>query len=152
MSRDKTVTELTDELYTKLQSEPLVLLHTVDHESGSPTSSAISWVYAPDRGKIRFALDKRSRLINNIKNNANVSLTIFASNTIHCVNGRAEVIVDTLEGVSLRLTCIDVQIDAVRDAMFFGSRITVEPEFEKTYDKEAADRLDNQVFTAMKKA
>ncbi len=152
MSRDKTATELSEALFTKLQSETLVLLHTIDAETGAPTSSAISWVYAPDRNKIRFALDQRSRLVNNIRNNEQVALTVFATGTIHSIHGRAQLVTEALEGVPFKLACIDVNIDAVRDAMFFGSKLTVEPEYEKTYDQRAAERLDNQVFTALKKA
>ena len=36
--------------------------------------------------------------------------------------------------------------------MFYGSKITVVPKYDKTYDLEAAKKLDNQVMEAMKKA
>jgi hypothetical protein len=36
--------------------------------------------------------------------------------------------------------------------MFYGARLSATPEYEKTYDKRAADKLDGQVFAAMKKA
>ncbi len=36
--------------------------------------------------------------------------------------------------------------------MFYGSKISSEPAYEKTYDKNAADRLDRQVIEAMRKA
>ena len=52
----------------------------------------------------------------------------------------------------IKLSCIDIDVEEVREAMFYGSRITVAPEFEKTYDKRAADKLDGQVFAALKKA
>ena len=103
MSRDKTATELSEALFTKLQSETLVLLHTIDAETGAPTSSAISWVYAPDRNKIRFALDQRSRLVNNIRNNEQVALTVFATGTIHSIHGRAQLVTEALEGVPFKL-------------------------------------------------
>jgi hypothetical protein len=36
--------------------------------------------------------------------------------------------------------------------MFYGSKIVTEPQYDKTYDKNAAARLDTQVMEAMKKA
>jgi hypothetical protein len=36
--------------------------------------------------------------------------------------------------------------------MFYGSKIAVEPRYEKTYDAEAAGKLDRQVMEALKKA
>ena len=36
--------------------------------------------------------------------------------------------------------------------MFYGSKIVTEPQYDKTYDKKAAAKLDKQVMEAMKKA
>lgn len=143
---------LDDNLFEQFQQEKLVLLHTIDAESGAPTSSAISWVFAPDRQVIRFALDQRSRLVANMQANKQVSLTIFANNTVNIVAGIARVHEQPLADVPFALACVDIHIEAIRDGMFYGSRISVEPAYEKTYDKRAAEKLDNQVFDAMKKA
>jgi hypothetical protein len=145
-------TVLEDGLFEQLQQEKLVLLHTIDAESGAPTSSAISWVFAPDRSIIRFAVDQRSRLFANMQAHAQVSLTVFANNTVNIIAGSARVHEAPLENVPFGLACIDIHVEAVRDGMFYGSRISVEPAYEKTYDKRAAEKLDNQVFDAMKKA
>lgn len=146
------VTVLDDVLFEQLQQEKLVLLHTIDAESGAPTSSAISWVFAPGRDTIRFAVDQRSRLVANMQASGQVSLTVFANNTVNVIAGTARVHEAPLDDVPFKLACIDIQIEAVRDGMFYGSRISVEPAYEKTYDKRAAEKLDNQVFDAMKKA
>lgn len=148
----ETLTALPESLFNQLQHENFVLLHTVDAESGSPTSSAISWIYAPDSGRLRFALDGRSRLIENLKARPEVSVTLFGAGSVHAVYGQAKVVADKLEGVPFPLACVDIEVSAVRDAMFYGARLSVQPEYEKTYDKRAADRLDGQVFEAMKKA
>lgn len=148
----ETITALTEALYNQLQKENFVLLHTVDADSGSPTSSAISWIYAVDPTRLRFALDGRSRLISNLKAHADVSVTLFGAGSVHAVYGQARVISDHLEGVPFPLACVDIEVNAVRDAMFYGARLSVVPEYEKTYDKRAADRLDGQVFDAMTKA
>lgn len=148
----ETPNQLSQELLLSLRKETLVLLSTVDAETGHPNVSAISWVYAMDEGKIRFAVDHRSRIVTNIRGNAGVVLTFMAQGSVHAVSGTANLIAENLEEVPLKLACLEVSVDAVRDVMFYGSRISVEPEYEKTYDKRAAEKLDNQVFTAMKKA
>jgi hypothetical protein len=148
----ETLTALPEALFAQLQQENFVLLHTMDTESGSPTSSAISWIYAVDHGRLRFALDGRSRLIENLKARPDVSVTLFGGGSVHAAYGRARVITDKLEGVPFPLACVDIEVSSVRDAMFYGARLSVQPEYEKTYDKRAADRLDGQVFDAMKKA
>jgi hypothetical protein len=146
------ITSLDEKLFNELQNEKLVLLHTVDSDTGAPTSSAISWVFAPNKESVRFAVDQRSRLVANVKANAKVSLTIFANNTVNIVYGQASIVVDELDEVPFKLTCVDIHIESVRDGMFYGSRISVEPAYEKTYDKRAAEKLDSEVFAAMKKA
>lgn len=143
---------LPDTLFSQMQNEKFVLLHTVDAETGSPTSSAISWVYAVDPGRIRFALDARSRLLDNLRQHERASMTIFGNETVHAIYGKAELVSESLEDVPFKLSCYDIVVEDVRDAMFYGSKLKVEPEYEKTYDKRAAEKLDQQVFTSMKKA
>ncbi|MGZ9585045.1 pyridoxamine 5'-phosphate oxidase family protein [Paenibacillus marinisediminis] len=143
---------LNEALFTQLQTETFVLLHTIDAESGGPTTSAISWVYAKGSNTIRFALDMRSRLVANLKAEPKTSMTVFGLNTVTAIYGRCELVVEPLSEVPLKLACFDIHIDHVRDAMFYGARLTGHPEFEKTYDKRAADKLDGQVYAALKKA
>lgn len=145
-------TSLPETIFTHMQHENFVLLHTVDAESGGPTSSAISWIYAVNREKLRFVLDARSRLIANMQACPDVCVTLFGGGSVHAVYGRATLVAEKLEGVPFPLTCVDMAITAVRDAMFYGARLSIQPEYEKTYDQRAADRLDAQVFEAMKKA
>ncbi|WP_199618847.1 pyridoxamine 5'-phosphate oxidase family protein [Paenibacillus alkalitolerans] len=148
----ETITELSPELMSQFQKERLVLLSTVDAERGGPSTSAISWIYAVNGKLVRFALDARSRIVSNIRANGSVNVCIFAEGTVQAVYGTAKIVKEELEGVPFKLVCIDIDVDTVRDAMFYGARISVEPEYEKTYDKRAAEKLDNQVFSAMKKA
>lgn len=148
----KSFTELPESLFQVMQKETFALLHTSDAESGRPTSSAISWIYAPDPRRLRFSLDARSRLVENLKARPDVCVTLFGDNSVFAVYGKARVLTERLEGVPFPLVCADVDIESVRDAMFYGSRLTSLPEYEKTYDKRAADRLDQQVFEAMRKA
>jgi nitroimidazol reductase NimA-like FMN-containing flavoprotein (pyridoxamine 5'-phosphate oxidase superfamily) len=146
------VTALPEPVLAALQKEKLVLLGSIDAETGGPAVSALSWVYAMDAGRVRFAIDARSRLIANMKANPSVTLTLIGEGSVHAVYGTAAFVTEKLEEVPFALACMEVTVQAVRDAMFYGARISVEPEYEKTYDKRAAAKLDGQVFAAMKKA
>ncbi|XEC96848.1 pyridoxamine 5'-phosphate oxidase family protein [Paenibacillus tarimensis] len=146
------VTVLSDALFHQLQKESFVMLHTIDAELGIPTSSAISWVFAADRSTLRFAVDGRSRLVVNMNANPDVCVTVFSAGTVHAINGKAKLVTEELEDVPFKLVCFDIGITGIRDAMFYGARLTIAPEYEKTYDKRAADKLDGQVFAAMKKS
>ncbi|RAU99205.1 pyridoxamine 5'-phosphate oxidase family protein [Paenibacillus sp. YN15] len=146
------VTVLNEELMSTLQKETFVILNTVDADTGAPVVNAISWVYAKDEKTIRFAVDGRSRIIANLRAKPQAAVSLFAAGSFHAVYGDARVVAEELAGVPFKLACIDVSIREVRDAMFYGSRVSIAPEYEKTYDKRAADKLDGQVFEAMKKA
>lgn len=145
-------TALNEQLMAILQKETFVILNTADADTGAPSVNAISWVYAKDEGTIRFAVDGRSRIIANIKAKPQAAVSLFAAGSFHAVYGDARVVTEELAGVPFKLACIDVHIREVRDAMFYGARVSAVPEYEKTYDKRAADKLDGQVFEAMKKA
>lgn len=146
------LTELPVSLFSALQADVFLILNTIDHESAAPSVNAISWVYARDTRTIRFSVDARSRIILNIHHHAHVSFTYIAEGTVYAVYGEAKVIADELAEVPFKLACVDVSITSIREAMFYGAKITNQIEYEKTYDKRAAEKLDNQVFDAMKKA
>lgn len=57
-----------------------------------------------------------------------------------------------MENVPLKLALVKINVLEVRDVMFYGSKIIVEPQYDKTYDQEAAMRLDRQVMDEMKRA
>ncbi|MEI7026726.1 pyridoxamine 5'-phosphate oxidase family protein [Paenibacillus sp. y28] len=146
------VTALSEPLLSLLRQQTLVLLGTTDAQTDSPAISAISWVYAVNAKTVRFAIDQRSRVVANLGKQPLAVLTVFGEGTINAIYGKARLVCEALEEVPFKLACFDVEIDTVRDAMFYGSRISVDPEYEKTYNKQAAEKLDGQVFSAMKKA
>ncbi|WP_040948408.1 pyridoxamine 5'-phosphate oxidase family protein [Gorillibacterium massiliense] len=148
----ETLAVLSEQQFSLLQQEKFVLLGTVDAESGAPHASAISWIYAAEPSRLRFAVDHRSSIISNIKANPKVTATFFGGGGVNVIYGSVRVVSEELDDVPIKLSCLDIEIESVRNAMFYGSRITVEPEYEKTYDRRAADKLDGQVFEAMNKA
>jgi uncharacterized pyridoxamine 5'-phosphate oxidase family protein len=139
-------------IYDELQKERFVVLATVDHESGGPSVNAISWLIAKDESTLYFAVDNRSRIIQNIKSNNRVVVNVIANESTYSISGEANVKEEKLEGVPLKLALIEISIKEVRDVMFYGSKIVTEPKYDKTYDKDAAARLDKQVMDAMRKA
>lgn len=139
-------------LYNELQKERFVTLATIDFETGGPNVSAISWILAKDEETIYFAVDNRSRIIQNIQQNANVVINIITNESTYSISGHASLKEEKLSDVPLKLGLVEVKINEVRDVMFYGSKITVEPQYDKTYDKDAAARLDKQVMDAMRKA
>ncbi len=139
-------------LFSSMQSELFLVLHTIDCETGAPSVNAISWVYAKEPAKIRFAVDARSRILTNIRQHDQASFTYIGQGTVYAISGKAKVVTEELPGIPFKLVCIDVDIDFVREAMFYGAKITNEIQYEKTYDKRAAEKLDQQVFESMKKA
>jgi uncharacterized pyridoxamine 5'-phosphate oxidase family protein len=139
-------------LYDGLQKERFVTLATVDYETGGPNVSAISWVLAKDEHTIYFAVDNRSRILENINRNNQIVINLIANESSYSIQGEAHVKEERLPDVPLKLALVEVSIKDVRDVMFYGSKIVTEVEYDKTYDKNAAQRLDHQVMEAMKKA
>lgn len=141
---------LTEPLVQALQEGRLVTIATIDFEKGAPSVSAISWVYAMNEATVRFAIDQRSRIIENVRSNPAVTLNVIANESVYSISGTAVILTDRMEGVPLKLALVEIGVEEVRDVMFYGSKVSVEPQYEKTYDARAAAKLDNQVLTAMK--
>ncbi|AZU61383.1 pyridoxamine 5'-phosphate oxidase family protein [Neobacillus mesonae] len=139
-------------LYDELQKERFVTLATIDYETGGPNVSAISWVLAKDESTIYFSVDNRSRILENIAANNKVVINLIANESTYSIAGEAIIKEERLQDVPLKLALIEVSINEVRDVMFYGSKIVSEIQYDKTYDKRAAERLDKQVMDAMKKA
>lgn len=148
---DKTATELSQEQVNFLQGEKLVILHTTDYETGAPNATAISWFLAVNSKLLRFAIDPRSRVVNNINKDCRVSVVILGPDSVYSISGSASAGTDNLEGVALKMINVDIAVDEVRDVMFYGAKLTVEPKYEKTYDPKLAEKYDTEVYTALKK-
>ncbi|WP_037289919.1 pyridoxamine 5'-phosphate oxidase family protein [Saccharibacillus sacchari] len=146
------VTQMTEFLFTQLQSDTFALLATVDAETNGPTSTAISWLYAVNPATLRFAVDHRSRLVRNILENPKVTLTVFGGEKMFAINGTARVAQNPLQDVPFKMCCFDVNVEAVRNALFYGAHLSSPPEYTRALDRHAAELLDSQVMNAMKKA
>ncbi|MFK3959444.1 pyridoxamine 5'-phosphate oxidase family protein [Guptibacillus hwajinpoensis] len=143
---------LTNDLLTLLKREQYALLSTIDHETTGPNISAISWLFAVNRETIVFAVDQKSRIVTNIQTNDHVSITLIGNESTYAITGRASLAEERMQDVPLKLTMFKLQIKEVRDVMFYGAKMSVEPVYEKTYDPEAAAKLDRSVMAQLKKS
>lgn len=148
---NKSETKLIQPLFDNLQKERFAVFATIDFETGAPNVSAVSWVFAPDEERVYLAVDNRSRIVKNVKKHPAAALTLLANESTYTINGNAHIKEEKLESVPLKLALIELVISEVRDVMFYGSKISAEPAYEKTYDEKAAAKLDGQVLEAMKK-
>ena len=118
---------LTEDLVQTLRKECIVMIATTDFEKQVPNVSAISWVYAVSETSIRFAVDQRSRIVENIRHNTGVVLTIMANESVFSISGAGEILTDRMEGISLKLMlCFmerNLQLNQhMKKHMIFGQR------------------------------
>lgn len=142
--------QLSAELVQFLQGPQLVLVTTIDADSKWPSNNLITWVYAKDRERVRLAADATGRVMENIRADHRVLLTVITNGACHTVEGTAHVLVDQVEGIDPKVGIAEVQVRTIRDVTFLGGQITAAPAYEVTYDKALKERLDASIFAAMK--
>ncbi|MGE5701149.1 MAG: pyridoxamine 5'-phosphate oxidase family protein [Clostridia bacterium] len=142
---------LTPELAEYLNGNKLVLLSTVDAESNTPSISAISWVKTINPETVRIAVAANSRIINNVKANSRATLCVIGLETVYSIVGECKVIEEPMEGIQMKLAKLELVVDNIFESMFWGSKITQEPAFEKTQMIEKSKELDAQVFGLLEK-
>lgn len=144
--------KLIQPLYDELQKERFVTLASIDHQTGGPNVSALSWLFAKDESTINFAVDNRSRILENIRKNNLIVINLNTNESSYAILGEAVIKEERIKELPLKLALIEVAIKEVRDVMFYGSKIITDVQYDKTYDKTAAEKLDRQVMEAIKKA
>jgi predicted pyridoxine 5'-phosphate oxidase superfamily flavin-nucleotide-binding protein len=145
-----TPTTLSPELQSYFQGPQLVLVTTMDAETKWPTNNLISWVYAKDQATIRLAADAQGRLLNNIRADERVLLSVFTNGACYTIEGVGKVIAENIDGVSIKLGVAEISVKAVRDVTFYGGKITAEPAFEVTYDRALKEKLNIGVFNGLR--
>jgi uncharacterized pyridoxamine 5'-phosphate oxidase family protein len=142
-------TKLTTEQMELINSDTLVLISTLDKETGTPSISAISWVKAFREDKVRFCVTNNSRIVTNIKENPRITLCMIGLETVYSIVGTCNILAEKMADVTMPLTKIEVQISGIYNSMFWGAKITQPPKFEKTYDPVKAKALDEQVYASL---
>jgi flavin reductase (DIM6/NTAB) family NADH-FMN oxidoreductase RutF len=149
MSKNEKQTTLTLDQMNYINSNPLILLSTIEQETNFPNTSAVSWVKCLDPKKLRFSVTKNSRIITNIRSNPNVTITFLGLGTVHSILGKATILEEKIPNINIPLAKVEIDIVAVFDSMFWGAKLTQDPYFEKTYDFDKANTLDSQVYEAL---
>lgn len=141
--------KLSNELVESLQGERIVSLITTDHETNEPNLSVISWLVAHEGGKtIKFAVGHNAYSAKSIEQNPSIILGVIAAGSCYAIKGKGSVS-DIYEG-TMKYRVVTVDVESVEDVIFYGGKITVEPEYEKTYDAELAKKIDAEVYGTLK--
>lgn len=149
MKKEEPITSLSQEWQDFLSGEKLVLLTTMEADGSAPNVAAISWVKSVDDRTIRFAVSTNSRIVSNVRAHPSIVLTVIGMGSVYSIHAKAAVIEDVMAGVSLKLAKVEAVVEKILDSMFWGSKITTEPAYEKTYNVEKAKKLDEQVYQAL---
>ena len=141
--------KLNNELIKLLQGEKIISLITNDVKTGQSDLAMISWVVANSKGdRINFAIGHNASSARNIQNDSSVILGVIGVGSWFGINGNVKVS-EIIEG-TIKIRIVSVEIESVEDVMFYGGKVTKVPEYEKTYNKELAEKLDNEVYGVLR--
>lgn len=140
---------LNEQLIELLQGEKIVSLITTDKDTKKPNLSIVSWLVAHEDGKtIKFALGHKAESAFNIQENPELILGVVGAGSCFSINGKGSVseVIDK----TMKYRVVTVEVDSVEDVIFYGGKITQEPDYVKTYDEELAKKLDEEVYALLK--
>ncbi|MFC4322834.1 PNPOx family protein [Litchfieldia salsa] len=137
--------KLSQELVDLLQGEKIVSLVTMDAETNKPHLSIVSWLVAHPGGEvIKFALGHKGTSVSNIQQNPEITLGVTGAGSCFSIKGQATVS-DIIEK-TMKYRVVTVQVESVEDIIFYGGKVTVEPDYVKTYNEDLAKKLDAEVY------
>ncbi|MEH7252555.1 hypothetical protein V7111_10565 [Neobacillus niacini] len=142
-------TALTEEMKEVLQGQTIVFCNAHHQEIGKVLSSALSWVFAVNDHTVRFAVDSKSKLLDIVKGNGEISLSFFVKGSVYSISGPASLITEKADNMMLKMAIVEVEVNEVRDITFYGAQITQEPQFIKTYKESLIKKLDYEVKEAV---
>ncbi|QOR68940.1 pyridoxamine 5'-phosphate oxidase family protein [Cytobacillus suaedae] len=138
-------TTLSPELVNLLQGEKIVSLVTMDAETNKPNLTIVSWLVAHEGGKvIKFALGHKGESVTNIQANPEVILGVIGAGSCYSIRGNASI--SEIIEKTMKYRVVTVEVEEVEDIIFYGGKITSEPEYVKTYNEELAKKLDAEVY------
>lgn len=141
----KPVEALSQDMVSLIQGSTIVLLNVVHRESERVYTTALSWVYAINERKIRFAIDAKSEFVSILEGNPELVLAFIGLESVYSIVGKAAIKIRQTEGTTLKLAILEVDVQEVRDIIFYGGKVVTEPSFVKTYNAELAKKLDQEV-------
>jgi hypothetical protein len=139
----KTVESLPETLIETLKREVIVSLITVTPENDAEVS-AVSWVLPSEDGKkVGIAVGHKGSSMSNLQKNPNVTLGLYADESYYSIKGKATV--SEIIEKTMKYRVITVDVKEVEEVIFYGGKVVQEPTYEKTYDLNLAEKLDNEV-------
>ncbi|MEB3100857.1 pyridoxamine 5'-phosphate oxidase family protein [Ferviditalea candida] len=129
--------------------ERIGLLTTYNKQSGKIHQNAVSWIKGASAHKLRIAVSTKSDIVTNIEEHPQVTLSFFYDQKVIAFQSEAKLLTKQMEAVPFPLTLIEVETEQLQDIMFYGAAISQEPAYVKTYNLEAAKKLDQQVYASM---
>lgn len=140
----KATFELTESQQRELNEMPLTFLVAFDEAKRWPVTHAISWVQAIDSTTIRFALVRNSHLVTILSAEKTAGLIMIEDGQAYHLLLSAVHEFEPSVSPSLQLRFYEGRVEEVRNISFYGVSFT-QPEMTKTYDPEAAEKLDREV-------
>lgn len=136
--------------FTEIFAEERIgFLSTIHQDTGAIQQNAVSWIYAYQPNVLRVAVSTKAQIVSNIEANENVNFSFFYGKSIVSFQTKGKIVTKSMPGVPFPLTLIELEANDLHDIMFYGAEITQEPIYQKTYNIEAAKKLDKQVYQAM---
>ncbi|MED1470546.1 hypothetical protein [Bacillus salipaludis] len=140
---------LTYEIEDLLQGQTLVFCHVYSKSLGKILSSALSWVFAIDSKTIRFAVDCKSKIVEAVRDQSEVTLSFIGGESVYSVSGCANVKIEKTDDITLKMSIIELAVGEIRDITFYGAQITQKPQFIKTYKEALIKKLDQEIKEAV---
>lgn len=136
---------LTNEIEDLLQGQTLVFCHVYSKSLGKILSTALSWVFSIDSKTIRFAVDCKSKIVEAVRDQSEVTLCFIGGESVYSVTGCANVKVEKTDDITLKMAIIELEVEEIRDITFYGAQITQKPQFIKTYKESLIKKLDQEI-------
>ncbi|WP_078546461.1 pyridoxamine 5'-phosphate oxidase family protein [Litchfieldia alkalitelluris] len=137
--------KLSQELVDLLQGEKIVSLVTMDADTNKPHLSIVSWLVAHEGGEvIKFALGHKGTSVSNIQANPEITLGVIGAGSCYSIKGTASV--SEIIEKTMKYRVVTVKVESYEDVIFYGGKITSEPEYVKTYNEDLAKKLDKEVY------
>ena len=102
-----------------MQVGRLVIMATID-ERGWPDTAPISWITALDKRTLRLAVSREVATYRNMVRNENVMLTLLGGGMTLGIRGRARIVSETMDEISLPMAMAEVIVDEVKDDSVIG--------------------------------
>lgn len=140
----KATFELSRAQQETLNEMPLTFLIAFDEAKRWPITHAISWVQAIDQQTVRFALTKNSHLITLLTSEKTAALIFIEDGLAYSVTLSHVHEFEPAVRPGLHLRFFKGSVEEVRNISFYGATFG-QPDIVKTYDIEAAEKLDREV-------